>query len=375
VTSVAHRRRRASLSLLLGLFLPFVSLTPATGLPRSQPPATPDSAAEANALAAESARKVTELTARYEQVTAELSASAAELARAFADQSAAEKASSLAQDRLRRARTDQTAQIRALYADGGQLGLTMTVLTSDTPEQALWWVEFSRQVENNISSTAARNAALAAAASDQARLAAQDSSARSQELAASLARLKNRATEAESLLVQAQVELKTLREQAGELAAQEEAQRLAAAQEAARRANLTSTTVGALSIPADYLATYRSASATCSGVDWTLLAAVGQVESGHGANNGPSSAGAVGPMQFMPSTFTAYAVDGNRDGQLDPWNHQDAIFSAARYLCASGASRGTPEGIHAALLAYNHAEWYVQLVLGAQSAIAAAHSS
>jgi membrane-bound lytic murein transglycosylase B len=109
-------------------------------------------------------------------------------------------------------------------------------------------------------------------------------------------------------------------------------------------------------------------------MSWTLLAAVGQVESGHGRNNGPSSAGAIGPMQFMPATFAAYAVDGDHNGKLDPWDPQDAIFTAAHYLCTAAARAGgvsTPAGVHAALLTYNHAEWYVDLVLAAQQAIIA----
>jgi membrane-bound lytic murein transglycosylase B len=102
-----------------------------------------------------------------------------------------------------------------------------------------------------------------------------------------------------------------------------------------------------------------------------VLAAVGQVESGHGRNNGPSSAGAIGPMQFRPATFARYAVDGDRNGVLDAWDPEDAIFSAAHYLCVSGAEGGSAAGVHAALLAYNHAEWYVDLVLAAEQAIIA----
>jgi membrane-bound lytic murein transglycosylase B len=104
---------------------------------------------------------------------------------------------------------------------------------------------------------------------------------------------------------------------------------------------------------------------------WSLLAAVGQVESGHGRNNGPSSAGAVGPMQFMPATFAIYGVDGNGDGVRDPWEFHDAIFAAARYLCASGARGGSDQGIRTAIFAYNHAQWYVDLVLGAERSILA----
>jgi membrane-bound lytic murein transglycosylase B len=132
--------------------------------------------------------------------------------------------------------------------------------------------------------------------------------------------------------------------------------------------------VTAIGIPAEFERAYRDAAVTCPGMPWTLLAAVGQIESGHGRNNGPSSAGAIGPMQFMPATFASYAVDGDGDGTKDAWDPQDAVFSAARYLCANGAGRG-PDGIRTALFAYNHAQWYVDLVLGARSAIAAREGS
>jgi membrane-bound lytic murein transglycosylase B len=76
-------------------------------------------------------------------------------------------------------------------------------------------------------------------------------------------------------------------------------------------------------------------------------------------------------MQFRPSTFDAYAVDGNHDGRLDPWNPADAIFTAAHFLCSYGA--GSPSGVQRALLHYNNAQWYVDLVLAAQQRIAAAY--
>jgi membrane-bound lytic murein transglycosylase B len=121
--------------------------------------------------------------------------------------------------------------------------------------------------------------------------------------------------------------------------------------------------------PSGYLALYRSAAATCPGMRWTLLAAVGQVESGHGRNVGPSSAGAVGPMQFMPTTFRAYAVDGDGDGRTDPMSPADAVFTAARYLCGGGA--GSASGVRAALFRYNHAQWYVDLVLQVEQRLVA----
>jgi len=90
----------------------------------------------------------------------------------------------------------------------------------------------------------------------------------------------------------------------------------------------------------------------------SILAAVNWVETGFGENLGPSSAGAVGWMQFMPATWAAYGVDADGDGAKDPNDPWDAIFAAARYLSASGA----PENWHDAIFAYNHAEWYVEKV-------------
>ena len=128
-------------------------------------------------------------------------------------------------------------------------------------------------------------------------------------------------------------------------------------------------------IPPEFWAAYHAAAPTCPSLRWTLLAAVGQIESGHGRNEGPSSAGAIGPMQFMPATFRSYAVDGDHDGLLDAWDPQDAVFTAARYLCVSGAGTGGAAGVQQALLAYNHAQWYVDLVLAAETSIIARYSA
>jgi murein DD-endopeptidase MepM/ murein hydrolase activator NlpD len=95
------------------------------------------------------------------------------------------------------------------------------------------------------------------------------------------------------------------------------------------------------------------------GIPWEVLAAINKVESNFGRNMGPSSAGAVGWMQFMPSTWERWGVDANGDGVADPWNPEDAIYAAARYLAASGGA----QDISGAVLSYNHAQWYVDEVL------------
>ena len=96
------------------------------------------------------------------------------------------------------------------------------------------------------------------------------------------------------------------------------------------------------------------------GRDWYILAAVGKVETNHGENMGPSSAGAMGPMQFMPSTWESSGVDGNGDGVANVMDPEDAIPAAAKYLKTGGA----PKDWYAALYSYNHADWYVKKVLG-----------
>lgn len=94
--------------------------------------------------------------------------------------------------------------------------------------------------------------------------------------------------------------------------------------------------------------------------DWYVLAAVGWVESRDGRNMGPSSAGAMGPMQFLPSTWKTAGVDGNGDGVANIMDPRDAIPAAAAYLKDGGA----PKDWYAALYTYNHADWYVREVLG-----------
>jgi murein DD-endopeptidase MepM/ murein hydrolase activator NlpD len=95
------------------------------------------------------------------------------------------------------------------------------------------------------------------------------------------------------------------------------------------------------------------------GVPWQVLASINKVESNFGRNMGPSSAGAIGWMQFMPSTWERWGVDADGDGIANPWSPEDAIAAAARYLAASGGQTD----ISRAVFSYNHAQWYVDEVL------------
>jgi transglycosylase-like protein with SLT domain len=116
--------------------------------------------------------------------------------------------------------------------------------------------------------------------------------------------------------------------------------------------------------PSNYLQLFQeSAARYCPGLSWTVLAAIGQIESGDGQNEGPSTAGAMGPMQFLPSTWVLWGTDGFGDtGKPDILNPFDAVPSAARLLCGAGAASGG-SGLRTAIFAYNHADWYVDEVL------------
>ena len=118
-------------------------------------------------------------------------------------------------------------------------------------------------------------------------------------------------------------------------------------------------------IPGMYLRLYQQA-AQRYGLDWAILAGIGKVECDHGRDPDPActrqgaenTAGAGGPMQFIASTWATYGVDADGDGRADRWDPSDAIYAAATYLRASGA----PNDYGRAILAYNHASWYVQEV-------------
>ena len=111
-------------------------------------------------------------------------------------------------------------------------------------------------------------------------------------------------------------------------------------------------------IPPFLLPIYQAAGIQYN-VPWQVLAAINEIETDYGRNLSVSSAGAVGWMQFLPSTWKTWGVDANGDGVADPYNPVDAIFTAARYLHAAGAS----QNLSGAIFAYNHATWYVQSVL------------
>jgi membrane-bound lytic murein transglycosylase B len=112
-------------------------------------------------------------------------------------------------------------------------------------------------------------------------------------------------------------------------------------------------------VPSEYIPIYKAAGEKY-GVDWYVLASIHSIETSFSNHTSMlSSAGAIGHMQFMPATFRAYGVDGNGDGQVNAWNLEDAIFSAANYLRANNYQND----IRKAIWHYNHSEAYVNKVI------------
>ena len=119
-------------------------------------------------------------------------------------------------------------------------------------------------------------------------------------------------------------------------------------------------------IPANYIRWLRKASTKyqLGPRGFSIVAAIHQVETDFGRSplagvrSGTNSAGAAGPGQFLAETWAAYGVDGDRNGDRDIYSVPDSVLATANYLHASGA----PRDWHAAIFAYNHAEWYVQEV-------------
>ncbi|KRB80497.1 hypothetical protein ASE01_03320 [Nocardioides sp. Root190] len=168
-------------------------------------------------------------------------------------------------------------------------------------------------------------------------------------------------------------------------------------------------------IPTVALAAYQRAETIIGGadegcgLDWSLLAAIGKVESSHGSANGsrldddgravPGIVGipldgtrstasisdtdggrldgdrswdrAVGPLQFIPSTWAVVGVDADDDGERNPQDIDDAALAAAVYLCSGNDDLSSAEGRRAAVLRYNHSQAYADLVLDTARSYAA----
>ena len=256
------------------------------------------------------------------------------------------------------AREQLDDRVRGLYMSGGPLAIYAALLDAHDPsalqEQAL--------VVNQVVSADRLVVAAADQVSRQAAQIADDAGRQAR------ARIR---TERSVAVVATRVMTLLAQEQALLAQAQSHAAAVKAAEQAlaAQQAAMTSITADQLArlhaLPASpsYMQIYhRAAAAECPGLSWTVLAAIGQVESGHGRDTSTSYAGAMGPMQFLPATFVSYAVDGDHDGNADIMSAPDAIFTAANYLCANGAAGGS-DSLYRAIWHYNHADWYVQMVL------------
>ncbi|WP_170224001.1 NlpC/P60 family protein [Actinokineospora cianjurensis] len=123
-------------------------------------------------------------------------------------------------------------------------------------------------------------------------------------------------------------------------------------------------------IPTDYLNLYLAAAPTCPDLSWSILAAIGKIETDHGRSqlpgvkDGENNKGAGGPMQFLAATFNSVTARHTLPpgGAIPPsrYNPHDAVFAAAHLLCDNGINRGD---LDAAIYSYNHADWYVAQVL------------
>jgi hypothetical protein len=128
-------------------------------------------------------------------------------------------------------------------------------------------------------------------------------------------------------------------------------------------------------IPAHMLLLYQRTALRYQ-LDWSILAAIGSIESDHARSTAPGvhsglnfASCCAGPMQFDVTdeggnTWAAYGVDGNGDGTVNVYDPADAIAAAAHYLRAHGA----PRDYRRAIFAYNHADWYVSDVLARAAA-------
>ncbi len=139
----------------------------------------------------------------------------------------------------------------------------------------------------------------------------------------------------------------------------------------------TATAAATSKIPPAMLALYQEAAVTCPGLPWTILAAIGTVESDNGQSNlpgvhsGANAAGAEGIMQFEPATFAAYDEPVPPGGAVPPtpYDPTDAVYAAARLLCADGGAGGAD--LSEAVYAYNHSASYVAQVLALAQTYAA----
>jgi peptidoglycan hydrolase CwlO-like protein len=318
-----------------------------------------DQLGDAKAQAAKIAAQVNQLQPQVDQALADYETALNAVGESVSVSVAARRAYEALQAQATAADVTHDARAVALYESGGTLTLYAAVLQSGDPNNLT-------QVPL-VTGVVARDAALAATARRAAQAAKQRADAADYQISTDLTNadsVDQRLTQLQNLLAEQQALLDTASAKATQLQAlRDAAEAVAAARAAAAAANAdAASSVTPYPIPAAFRALYQAAAATCPGLSWTVLAAIGQVETHHGSGTMVSSAGALGPMQFLPATFAHYAVDGDHDGKADIMNPADSIYTAAHYLCANGAGTGD-NGLYNAVWHYNHADWYVQLVL------------
>jgi len=347
---VVNRLRRAS-ALAVGVAL-------LAGLPAG--PARGESAEQARAAARAATTRVESLQPAVDRALRDYEQTLGRLASGVGRSISADQAADAAAAAAGEARGRAGDRVRALYMTGGSSALYASVLDSASAGEALRRVVYVQRLVG-VGAAALHEADTA---TGRARLRAARVEARLAAETVTAAEVQQRYETLVGTLAAATAEVTVLSERARNL---EEVQTLLA-RIAALDAAVAATgedrvaTARAGVAPASFRALYVAAARTCDGLPWSVLAAIGQVESGHGANPGVSYAGAQGPMQFMPATWAAYAVDGDGDGDTDIQEPADSVFTAARYLCANGAGR-SDAALARAIWHYNHAEWYVQLVL------------
>jgi peptidoglycan hydrolase CwlO-like protein len=347
---VRRRPRGAALALVVGLLL--------TAAPAHS--AQAETAADARAAAQQAADQVSALQPRVQRALRAYQRALGQISGSVSRSVAADQLADESAERAAAKRAEVGAQVRALYMSGGSAALFMSVLSAPNATDALRRVAYVQRLVETTSVAADDSEATAsshAAQANQLETAADDEVLTAADVTRRYDQLSDALAEASAVLSHLSAHAKTL---AAAEAAAAQLQSLSASVAASAAERIA--TAQAAPVPADFRRLYVGSAKTCRGLSWTVLAAIGQVESGHGRNAATSYAGAQGPMQFLPSTFAAYAVDGDRDGDTDILDPADAIFTAGRYLCANGGGHGST-GLHNAIWHYNHAEWYVALVL------------
>jgi hypothetical protein len=320
-------------------------------------PARADTSAQASAKVQSLLKQVHVLQARAQRAEASYSRAFNAVSQSVNVAISADEDSTASADAAVQAQLDLAARVRGLYESGGPLVADAAVLNSGNfsdlyDRNELATRAIGAQVANANAATQQAKATAAAAAAAERR--AHLSIGTERVVATAATKVQGLLVQQRALLQRADKHLTTVRKAEAKLAAQ-----------TSTFSTITTSSIAGLHIlppSAEFLALYHSAATTCSGLPWTVLAAIGQVESGHGRNPSTSSAGAQGPMQFLPATFAAYAVDGDRDGTRSIMSPADSIYTAAHYLCANKAGL-SPSALGNAILHYNHATWYRDMVL------------